>query len=684
MRVSAVLGSIIVLSMLLQVFSCLSSTVLALPAAALLPPFHDYGQDTDLDGLYEYLVIDVTIEVYQAGNYMVSVFLNDSAGSPIASVGMGGTYDVGTHVVSVPLEGIKIWAHGVNGPYVVHVQLNSYPWTLIDEFVDATGPYTYDQFEPLPALFAAVSGASGLDTDGNGRFEFLVTDFSVEVVEAKVYSFTCDLLKLVSSSWVYLEETNESRYLGVGAQELSIAFRGSRINAAELDGPYYVLLSLYDSVGGRRYLDDIWYMTDSFGYAQFEAGSLTSRWSQLSPEIDGLFGPHEWQDATAVALDSPDKGNPFNTTMLVKNDPTHLYICLDAVGDESNDTADSSAIAFDTGNDNTAIAGREDQFIIGPAPRQSVHNVYSSAASDWVVDCEPFDSTLRNHTGLAAAVGFGASTGSETDHRIYEFAIPLSLICVDPGGVIGFATNSNYSLGVFDASLNNGSSWPFFMDAHAPLADYGDLTIGLPPIHTAVAISGTLGNEGWYISPVNLTLAASGGLLGISRTEYKLDLGSWGNYYSPVGCDEEGLHKLSYKSYDLKGNSELPRYLDFAIDLTAPSTASSLTGRNVTLNATDTTSGVYKTHFRVDGGPWQNYTGPIEVSGDAKHTVEFYSVDVAGNTEEMKALDVKKMNDVGGGGIELPGYTLWIVLAVLATLISVSVLRMFVMRRKTK
>jgi len=675
------LASLIALSMLLPVLPCISPTAVAQPVAALLPPSNEYVQDTDSDGLFDFLVIEVTFEVYEAGSYMVSVELNDSAGHVIHSVGSGAAFAVGTYVVPLSIEGIKIWANGADGPYVIRAYLHTYPWAFVDEYLDVTDPYTFDQFEHLPAMFDIVTGASGLDTDGNGRNEFLVTSFSVDVFEANDYQIIYQLMKLVNSSWVDIGEVREWRYLDVGAQAMSIAVRGSLINAAELNGPYHILLWLCDDVGGVRSLDDIWYVTDSYGYAEFEAGSFTSKWSLSQPLIDGVFGPNEWQDAAIVDIGSPDKENPLDAAMFVKNNLTHIYICLDVAGDESADTGDSASIAFDTGNDNTAGVGGEDQFMVGPMPGQSVHNTYSAVALDWIVDCEPFDPGLPDHGGIAASVGFGTSASSAANHRVYEFALPLGLLGVDVGDVVGFAANSNSSLGIFDATMNSGSSWPYFMGANASLANYGDLTIGWPPINTIATISGTLSDSGWYISPVNVTLSALNGLLGIARTEYLLDLNSWNTYTSPVECASEGSHNLSYRSYDLKGNSEELRYLKFTVDLKAPSTVSSLSGGNVTLNATDATSGVDRTYFRVDGGPWQNYTGPIEIPGDVDHSVEYYSVDIAGNTEETKTLSVEKEDDGGGGGL---GFTFWIALATIAIIVCIAIPAIFGMRRKAK
>jgi len=59
----------------------------------------------------------------------------------------------------------------------------------------------------------------------------------------------------------------------------------------------------------------------------------------------------------------------------------------------------------------------------------------------------------------------------------------------------------------------------------------------------------------------------------------------------------------------------------------------------VTLNATDDISGVNVTQFRVDGGSIQTYTEPFNVTADGVHTVEYRSVDYAGNIEDWKSVE---------------------------------------------
>lgn len=56
----------------------------------------------------------------------------------------------------------------------------------------------------------------------------------------------------------------------------------------------------------------------------------------------------------------------------------------------------------------------------------------------------------------------------------------------------------------------------------------------------------------------------------------------------------------------------------------------------VTLNATDTESGVDHTMYKLDSAAWVRYEAPFVVSDNGTHTVLYYSVDKAGNIETTK------------------------------------------------
>jgi hypothetical protein len=60
----------------------------------------------------------------------------------------------------------------------------------------------------------------------------------------------------------------------------------------------------------------------------------------------------------------------------------------------------------------------------------------------------------------------------------------------------------------------------------------------------------------------------------------------------------------------------------------------------VSLAAADNLSGVQTTFYKVDGGTTKTYTAAFSVSGNGSHTVNFWSVDKATNTETMGSLTV--------------------------------------------
>ena len=61
----------------------------------------------------------------------------------------------------------------------------------------------------------------------------------------------------------------------------------------------------------------------------------------------------------------------------------------------------------------------------------------------------------------------------------------------------------------------------------------------------------------------------------------------------------------------------------------------------MSLSATDNLSGVASTCYTINGGAQQTYSTAFAVSGDGTHTITYWSVDGAGNTEPTHTLTVK-------------------------------------------
>ena len=93
-----------------------------------------------------------------------------------------------------------------------------------------------------------------------------------------------------------------------------------------------------------------------------------------------------------------------------------------------------------------------------------------------------------------------------------------------------------------------------------------------------------------------------------------------------------------------------------SVDSTPPTTTASVVGTvglsgwyrstvKVTLNASEPFGNVAATWYRLDGTnatPYTAYTGPVDVTSDGSHTLTYYSVDTAGNTEAPRTLAFKQ------------------------------------------
>src|SRR5262249_21397701 len=132
---------------------------------------------------------------------------------------------------------------------------------------------------------------------------------------------------------------------------------------------------------------------------------------------------------------------------------------------------------------------------------------------------------------------------------------------------------------------------------------------------------------------------------GVAGTQYALDGGALLPYTGPITVSAAGEHTVQYASVDAAGNLEALHTLTIRYDALPPITTASHQGPlgnggwllgpvSVTLSAGDATSGVAATYYTVDGGSTQTFSGsPFAVGGASTHTVQFWSVDGAGNTE---------------------------------------------------
>ena len=147
-------------------------------------------------------------------------------------------------------------------------------------------------------------------------------------------------------------------------------------------------------------------------------------------------------------------------------------------------------------------------------------------------------------------------------------------------------------------------------------------------------------------SPVEVTLSATVDETGVANTYYSLNDDAFVSGTS-LTVSEQGMNKITFYSVDKVGNKETEKTVFVKIDTEAPTTKTSdipkwLTENDViNLLATDTVSGVYKTYYSIDEAAYVEGK-TIKVDGSkSSYKVRFYSVDVAGNKEEVQTIELK-------------------------------------------
>ncbi|WP_416292522.1 OmpL47-type beta-barrel domain-containing protein [Paenibacillus illinoisensis] len=257
-----------------------------------------------------------------------------------------------------------------------------------------------------------------------------------------------------------------------------------------------------------------------------------------------------------------------------------------------------------------------------------------------------------------APVTIHSLKGNKSANGIYYGAVELELTVQDTGSGIS----------VTRFSLNNGDTWStytqpiLFSDKKVYNVIYQSISNNnrvetpkelkftikkdtIPP-ETTIQVTGTQGQNSYYISPVTISLQGTDTQSAVEYTEYSLDGGlTWMRYTAPFTASEE-QSAVYYRSRDFDGNMEKIKKGKISIDVTAPTAPdfgftpyewSNSTYSVTIFDGIDEQSGIMRSQYRLDEtGAWTDYKGPFSVSGDKLRTVYARTMDNAGNVSEVQ------------------------------------------------
>lgn len=158
------------------------------------------------------------------------------------------------------------------------------------------------------------------------------------------------------------------------------------------------------------------------------------------------------------------------------------------------------------------------------------------------------------------------------------------------------------------------------------------------PVSTLTA-TGTAGTNGWFVSPVTITLTAISQSGTATSISFRVDGGLWATYSQPFSLPD-GRHVLEYLASDVAGYSEPSRSAAINVDFTPPTiqgmpvSGSIPPDGSISWSGSDGGSGIARYEVSVDGGPFQSVglqTSLARHWSVGAHVVVVRAFDAAGN-----------------------------------------------------
>lgn len=250
--------------------------------------------------------------------------------------------------------------------------------------------------------------------------------------------------------------------------------------------------------------------------------------------------------------------------------------------------------------------------------------------------------------------------GQTTYFKVTTAAVPNGRFTASPIDMILNGTDGQYQF--FTVALDKAGN----MEATSAHPD-SSITLDRQAPTTSLLLN-EAAPKAWY-SSVSMALSATDLLSGVSFLTYSIEGGAWQEFTTNISISLPGRYAVQYHSQDRAGNWGPSIFITFSIENVSPTTTSTISGEQsaegwfggnaaLTLSATDLDSGVEVTRFRMDDGPWQIYAGRIPMSANGSHSIEFHSIDAAGNLEPTRSTSFKVDKEAPATSIVLTGQQL--------------------------
>ena len=250
----------------------------------------DFGEDTDGDNLFDFLVANVNVNVIKDAEYSISGILYEGT-TQIGSASVKQALISGSNHVELKFDGKMIYKLKVDGPYKMEVVLSDDTGSQIGYKEAMTSAYTWSQFKPSSANITDSFLDYGTDSNGDNYYDFLTIETDLDIIQAGNYKVSG---WLNDSAGKFIAFACSEGYLGTGNQTVIINFDGENIYDHEVNGPYvlnYLVIYEENNNPADNTTRDV-YMTSAYNYTDFQSPpsplvSLTDNYDDTGVDTDG-------------------------------------------------------------------------------------------------------------------------------------------------------------------------------------------------------------------------------------------------------------------------------------------------------------------------------------------------------------------------------------------------------------
>lgn len=241
----------------------------AQPFARFNGLYRDYSIDEDGNGINEYAIVKIGVNIKKPGNYSIEGLLYNANNGREIPISSGSHFKIGSKAFK-----LQLFEMGTSGPYCLkNLTLYDERGVVLDR---AQVEYTTRENMDLETRWAKLSGNYsdyGSDIDGDGLYDYLSLDVGVEVFSPGNYSLVGFLCDPNGSSLLW---SLGFEHLLPGIHIMHVDFDGKTLRRSKIDGPYNLCnLSLFrgDSTVENLTAEDTFigkYETKAYSCTQFE------------------------------------------------------------------------------------------------------------------------------------------------------------------------------------------------------------------------------------------------------------------------------------------------------------------------------------------------------------------------------------------------------------------------------